>query len=293
MFIYGFTLLIICTYWFSFTENIFETPKTSDVEKTKKDIFCDTSNDSKILEALEENKKYEYRDPGVKCYILRLDDVQTPAWNNISMQIIDDTLKRNLSITIAVIPSRNQYDSPGIIKYIKDNRNNSRLEIAQHGYKHTYYEYKDLSKLETNESIMSGLRYLYCDYGVVPITFIPPNNQLNKENNTTSDVLYDIGFRMLSTTEGLHEEGKLTDAGQVSATAYNNKLLSQEEILEYCTENLKAQNVSVIMMHPQDFASEDRVSLDPDKYQVYLDLLDNLSKTNATSITFRDLLVEE
>lgn len=265
-----------------------ENPQIATIYKA--DPANDTSYDSIILANMESHKNLTYEFPNEPSYILRLDDVQSLAWSDVSMQIINDTLSRNMSITIAIIPTRSNYDSSGIIKYINTQKDNPHLEIAQHGCNHIYYEYDNLSVEKVEPTTMQGLRCLYRDYNVTPVTFIPPNNHIASENNTTVNILNDMGFKILSTTGNVRDEGDMVNVGQTIATIDGTVLNSPERIMEKCEWDFENQNLSVIMIHPQDYVGDDRKTLDPEKYSTYLELLNELNNTEAQSITFRDLL---
>lgn len=265
-----------------------ETPK-SDV--LKYDVLNDSTYDSIILKNMESHKNLTYELPNEPSYILRLDDVQTPIWSNISMRIINDTLSRNMSITIAIIPNRTQEDTNGLMNYIKNQKNNPQLEIAQHGFNHSYYEYDNISENDAKLKTMCGLRYLYFEFNTTPKTFIPPNNAISSKNNTTVNVLHDMGFKILSSSGDIKYEGNIMNIGQTISTKNDGILNDPDDIIKVCETDFKEQNLSVIMIHPQDYVDDNgRKTLDPVKYANYLELLDKLNNTNAKSITFRDLL---
>jgi hypothetical protein len=257
------------------------------------DSANDTTKDSIILANMASHKNMSYSLPNTPTYILRLDDVQSPAWSDISMKIISDTISRNMSICIGVIPDRDDPNN-GMVAFINKNKDNQRLEIAQHGYKHSYCEYDNMSEDQARQKTMNGLRKLYSDYNMCPVTFIPPNNEISSRNNSTMNVLNDIGFKVVSSDGDVHYEGNILNAACDAATRWGDEkeLKQPNEIIYACEEDFKDQNLSVIMIHPQYYAAKDGKTLDPVKYATYLELLDKLNATGAQSITFRDLLVE-
>ena len=251
-------------------------------------------NDRIILTNMDAHKNLSYSLPDKPAYILRLDDVQTPLWSEISMKIINDTLNRNMSISVGVIPDRDSPDPDGISEFLREHENNPRFEIVQHGFSHSDSEYANLSMNETQSITMKGLRKLYRDYNTYPVTFIPPNNALPPDKNSTADVLGGMGFRIISTSGDIRYEGKILNVGSnvVTKKSGASTLNSSEEIIKGCEEDFKKQNLSVIMIHPQDYVGADRRTLDPSKYATYLEMLQELKNTKAQSITFRDLLKE-
>jgi hypothetical protein len=241
---------------------------------------------------MESHKNLNYDLPHKPSYIIRLDDVQSPLWSAISTKIIDDTLNRNMSISIAIIPARDSADKSDIVKFIRDRNDNPHLEIMQHGFDHTKYEYANLSTNETQLRTMKGLRLLYRDYDVCPVTFIPPNNMISKDENDTSRILGDMGFRIISSSGDVRYTRSILNAGHNIATKQGEEMTSPEKMINMCKNDFKKQNLSVIMVHPQDFVASDKKTLDPEKYANYIEMLNELNKTGAQSITFRDLLKE-
>lgn len=250
----------------------------------------DTKYDSTIIANMEEHKKLNYNLPNEPSYILRLDDVQSPMWSDISIQIINDTLSKNMSIVIGIIPDKNYYETTNLKPYINKHKNNSHLEIAQHGLNHTLYEYGDLTPTEVQNKTMKGLRILYHDYGIVPITFIPPNNNIDSENNSTPNTLNNLGFKILSSEGDMEYKGNILDVSANAYTINRTTLIEPKQIINVCNHNFKTQNLSVIMIHPQDY-SDQNGKLDPEKYKLYLELLNELNNTKAQSITFKDLII--
>ena len=248
-----------------------------------------STNDSVILANMNAHKNLSYSLPNKPAYILRLDDVQSPLRGEVTTRLINDTLSRNMSISVAVILSRDSDDEYGILALLRQNKDNPHLEITQHGFSHTYNEYANLSANDTQLITMRGLRKLYQDYGVCPITFIPPNNQIS---NNSTNALESMGFRIISTRGDIHYDGSILDVGHNAATTVSTagKLYTPSEIMSTCENDFKKQNLSVIMIHPQDFVGSDHRTLDPTKYANYIKMLDKLNNTKAQSITFRDLL---
>lgn len=253
------------------------------------DSTNDSINDSKILANIATHKNLTYSLPDKPAYILRLDDVQTPAWSEASMRIINDTLRMNMSISVAVIPERDSPDKYGIVESLREHENNPRFEIVQHGFSHSYYEYANLSANETQLITMKGLRKLYQDYNMCPVTFIPPNNQISYN---AYNALYSMGFKIVATEGNIRYEGNILDVGHNVATTAGTggTLNSPKDVTSMCEKDFQKQNLSVIMIHPQDYVTNDKRTIDESKYATYLEILQRLNDTKAQSITFRDLL---
>jgi peptidoglycan/xylan/chitin deacetylase (PgdA/CDA1 family) len=232
-----------------------------------------------------------------RVVILRLDDVQAFAWNNLTIEIINDVLKRNLSITLGVIP---QYLSDDKImrNYLRNVSRNPHIEIAQHGYDHKDNEYKYLSEEEAYKTTNIGLSEIVNVTGRYPVTFIPPNNIINGSN--TTNALSSLGFKIISGDVRFEYDNNIMNMGFSTSTLNDSgsddsviePLQHVEKIIADCLLTIEDTNICVIMMHPQDY-SLDNGSADPEKINNYLiPLLDSIAN-NIKSITFSDLMSPE
>jgi hypothetical protein len=224
--------------------------------------------------------------------ILRLDDVQATAWRDIAIRIIDDSLGRQMPITVGVIPKDIETDTV-LVDYLRDNRDNQALEVAQHGTTHAAQEYANISRQDALEMVSSGKETLVRTLGVNPVTFIPPYNIYN-ENTTLA--LRDLGFSVISA--GYNEFdydanpkkiGHSTSTFEALSVDSPGELVSPADIVESCKEVSNPLNVCVIMIHPQDYANEDG-SLDEAKYAYFIQMLDRFESGEFKFLTFRDLV---
>ncbi len=218
-----------------------------------------------------------------RVFILRLDDVQAFMWGDVTKKIIGETVARNMSITLGVIPLNLNEDS-NLVTYLR-NLDDNMVEIAQHGINHTdreFGEYSSLSIEEAQNRILKGTEQIYKATGRYPVTLIPPNNEL-----VSGYELKEIGFRIISGEFGLfYEETGIMYIGYTTTT----DMTSPKDNIARCNEEFR--NVCVILIHPQDYSTPDG-SLDNLKFGQYLELLDELEKTDLKSITFKDLLTGE
>ena len=159
------------------------------------------------------------------------------------------------------------------------------MEMALHGYNHSYHEFESLSYNESYDKIMQGLNVIHEIHPKI-ITFIPPYNLYS---NGTKKALEDLEFKIIS-TENQHEDYNYSNDYGYTQTTYDwntKKLVDYKEILRSCNQTLNHNQTCIITIHPQDFVTKGK--LDLIKYINYLDLLDNLDSLNATIINFRDL----
>jgi hypothetical protein len=227
-----------------------------------------------------------------KLVILRLDDVQAFAWEDISMRITDDSLARHIPITLGVIPKDIEKDA-ALVEYLRASSDSREVEIAQHGTTHELEEYGKVSREEALQIAGSGKDRLVSTLGVDPITFIPPQNVYN-ENTTLA--LQELGFSVISAGHNEYEyESHPKRIGYTASTidalseGQPGSLVSPDEILDSCDEAFHTVDVCVIMIHPQDYSSESG-SLDEAKYVYFTNLLDRLEIGEYSFFTFRDLI---
>jgi peptidoglycan/xylan/chitin deacetylase (PgdA/CDA1 family) len=226
-----------------------------------------------------------------RVFIIRLDDVQTVRWNDITTKIIDSTLERNMSMTLGVIPSEINTNT-SFFKYLRNVSKDERIEIAQHGTNHSLKEYSYINESEAFKLINSSIYTITKITGKYPITFIPPNNQFDEINAT--EALSRLGFRIISSDYDIFgHTGHVMNIGYSEATVDRNyNITPVKEVIDGCSWALNKTRVCVILVHPQDYENSDGL-LDTEKFNNYIELLDSLKDINATSITFADLGKEE
>ena len=232
------------------------------------------------------NGSCQFNIPSERTIIFRLDDIQDYVWRDIAINITDDILKRNMSITLGVIPESIGKDNK-LKKYLLDKVRNPRIEIVQHGLRHSYFEFRNISENDAYNSIDSGRKKIVDTLGIYPITFIPPNNEYN-QNTTTA--LSELGFKIVSAKEGEYKsEGNLSFIGltkQTKEKEYDN-LSSIDYIKNGCDISFGKNNLCVINVHPQDYANKDG-SINNDLYIEFIKLLDELEKMNVKFNNFKD-----
>lgn len=216
-----------------------------------------------------------YHDAGDRNIILRVDDIQGFVLRDIQKEIINDSLDRGYTMTLGVIPS-GLIEDRELLRFLIDRR--GKIEIALHGLDNEFNEFNSLSYEDALEKIEDGLAFLsFLEPHI--ITFIPPNNEYSE-----------------STFKVLNEKGILLSAGYwnseygFNATTYNwddKEIVSYEEILNECKKSLDENGLCVVMIHPQDFATDDVI--DNEKYDNYLRFLDGIEGLDANVINFRDL----
>ena len=228
--------------------------------------------------------------PDKKIIILRMDDVQKYAWSNLVMNITNEILKRDMSITLGVIPNGIGQDK-NITKYLRAKIKDPRIEIAQHGTNHLEYEYKYLNGSATYDLALSGFEEMIKTLRIRPTTFIPPNNEYNEH---MTEELSKLGFTIISTKDEYKFDGDMFHIGLTIQTKYleNEELVPIKDILSSCNVSIDQKNICVINIHPEDFVYKNG-NLDKNKYKKFIKLLNELEKLKKLDIefkTFKDLI---
>lgn len=226
--------------------------------------------------------------PTEEVIILRMDDVQGYLWSDTSRKLTDAVLEKNMSITLGVIPGRKM--DVETKEYLISKAKDQRIEIAQHGTNHNQDEYLNLSEYDTYNLAKSGFDNIVNMLNVYPVTFIPPYNEYNED---TEKALSRLGFKVISAKKDEYDlDRDIAFIGYTVQTKYSNRedLTSTEEITDGCNKSWEQRNVCVIMIHPQDYVGEDKRTIDNNKYNKFVELLDELKKLDAKSVTFKDLL---
>jgi predicted deacetylase len=218
-----------------------------------------------------------------KKIILRVDDIQAFAYQEISKMMIKDAAKYNMRLTLGVIPDKFLQDKY-FDKIIKSNSCN--LELAIHGWDHSSseengeFEFEGMGEEEAAQKIREGKKILEEVGGKPAVTFIPPGNEVS---DATKKVLEEEGIRYLSGDNESSEYG-------MNATTYdfpNKKLIEISEVMEACEKRFDQEKNCVIVVHPQDYLTDEMI--DQEKYQQYIGLMEELRKNEVMSVTFSDL----
>ena len=221
-----------------------------------------------------------------RMVVLRVDDIQAFGWFDVSQQLIQDSLDRQVPLVLGVIPRGLSGTNP-MYRYLK--KVHCAMELAQHGWTHQGEgtgeepEFRDINQSEAETKIMLGENVLRHITDQPIMTFIPPEN---KYSTGTVEALRSHGFRVISSEGKRHFD--------YTATTYDfptQEPVPVEKIVKKCNEKFKKTDVCVVMIHPQDFATDGR--LDPEKYRTFTQLLDAFKKDRTTFVRFRDIIANQ
>lgn len=218
-----------------------------------------------------------------RLVVFRIDDAQPFLWTGIVERMVADATARDGRVVLGVIPKDILQDSV-FSRYLR--MRSCEFEIAQHGYSHRHDgnydqpEFDGISEADAAERIAKG-RDILETLSDEPITsFIPPQNTISEN----LDHLFDAsGFEVIS--------GYATEEFDAVVSTYDfgtHALIPPADVLRACDGKFEAGRTCIVMLHPQDYATDDR--LDETKYRAYLELLDGLGARGAKVVTFRELL---
>lgn len=249
-------------------------------------IYNNTEND-----VLDYNNSIPICSNNERVIILRLDDVKAWQYFDITEEMVSLVLSKNMTLSLAVIPKDIEKDSKLFLPWINDIKSNNNIEIALHGYLHQGAEFKNLSEEEATDKIKKGKELLLNYIGIIPITFIPPENEFSNE---TLNALAGEGFRVISAGDNTNKFNQLDNLLYIGKTTNtydftSEKLIPAEQTLAECNSNLNDKGLCVIVIHPQDYLTKDRTNIDKEKYSEYVKLIEGLENLNATFKNFKDV----
>lgn len=225
-----------------------------------------------------------------KTIVLRLDDVKAFQYEDITKKITNDVLSRDMSITFALIPKDLNRDLK-FLYWINKVKKDPKVEIALHGYLHESREFAELSEEDAYNKLIKGKQILKETINIVPITFIPPENEYS---SGTEAALQEAGFKIVSATENEYKEDEdFVYLGYNSQTYEfdDKKFVPAEEVIKRCNSIFEKQDVCVIMIHPQDFLEPTDHSINLEKYQELTKTLDAIKQmSNVESKRFSDVI---
>ncbi|MEK6873636.1 MAG: DUF2334 domain-containing protein [Nanoarchaeota archaeon] len=230
-----------------------------------------------------------------KTIILRLDDVKAWQYYDVTANITDLILSKNMTITLGVIPQDIEKDTRLFLPWINEVKNNPNVEIALHGYLHEVSEFKNLNESEASYRLMKGNELLLKYAGIIPVTFIPPENLYSEG---TVKALSKNGFKVLSAGDIYNHPNyfrindELVFAGKSAQTYdfYHSNFEPAEKVIQECNDSLKLTGVCVVVIHPQDYLTSDRRHIDEERYKEFVNVLTGLDELDAEFRNYRDIV---
>ena len=194
------------------------------------------------------------------CVAFRLDDMQDYFLAPAQIGIISVFDQKQVTPTLGIIGNVIGTD-PRIVSAVKTAIADG-AEIANHSWRHAIYA--KMTKAEQELDLLQTNKRISEVFGVVPITFIPPQNLYN---NDTISVLKSNKYTHISHGEdGSTQEPapfKKSTFYEFPALAYTAKLnpetgiwrqLSSEQTLTQINDSLFNYGYAVVMLHPYEFS---------------------------------------
>lgn len=212
--------------------------------------------------------------------VIRIDDIQAYYHRDLQIKMLEELKKRGMVSSLAVIPF-NLMEDKKMVRYLTQNK--CDFEIGLHGYENTDYEFQNIDYYNANLKLEKGLDILNKIDSEI-ISFIPPNNEISVEGR---QAVFDKGIKVISSGFQNKEFGFSASTFDWERDIFVNHI----EVLKDCEKVLDKNETCIIMIHPQDYLTNNK--FDSVKYKEYEKLLEGLSGLNATIVTFRDLYYKD
>jgi peptidoglycan/xylan/chitin deacetylase (PgdA/CDA1 family) len=217
-----------------------------------------------------------------RLVVLRIDDPQAYVWTDVVKLMVADARSYGYKPVLGIIPNKLEEDQLFSL-YLKEH--SCEYEAAQHGFAHhkdgdyDTPEFDDIDPWEAEEKLEQGREILERVTGQNITTFIPPQNRID------TDITYifeDMGYPIVSAI------GENRYDSDISTYEFEEDyLVSAEDVLSSCDRRFADGKVCVIMLHPQDYATDG--AFEAWKYQYYTDLLEGLQMRDVTVVTMKEL----
>jgi|GEM_PF-939044 len=211
-----------------------------------------------------------------KCVVFRLDDVNSDFLTKIQINLMDQFISQNQSISLGLIMHRINQASP-VVEKVKEGKQKGLFELDLHGWDHV--DYSQLSKEEQLGTLQQASDKMNTIFGQRSQVFIPP---YNKFNGDTIGVLQSIGVRIFSSdtsadknpyfvANGMNEYNSNPVLYHLPAmTSYKNDngngtwiKIPIQTILNDVDDSVNRYGYAVVLLHPQNFAKmENNVFVD-------------------------------
>lgn len=228
--------------------------------------------------------------------IIRLDDIQAWYCETLSEVVIDNVVSTQTPISVGII-GRYLDEDTDITSYLKSIASNPLVEIASHSYSHTPYGGQSVAWQE--DDLEASLNMIEKVTSVVPLSFIPPQNSYD-ENTAVVEVEYSMSIMSAQCTWDLALSNTTISCGVGSKVVAPNIIwngiamlpagavlgdvhywedfsgpASVDDAVAWIDAQILGQGFSVLMLHPQEFATDESTcdTLDQSKLNVLLDLI--------------------
>lgn len=217
-----------------------------------------------------------------RLVVLRIDDPQAFVWTDVVKRMVGDASGHGWKTVLGIIPNGLDGDSDFSL-YLKENA--CRFEVAQHGFAHhrdgdyDLPEFDDISVADAREKLLKGRELLERVTGTAVRSFIPPQNVIDPD---IEYLFKQTGYSLVSTIGSGPYDSDISTYDFVE-----ERMIPVPDILGACGSRFEEGEACIIMLHPQDYATDG--ALDEGKYRSYTELLDGLETMDASVLTLQEL----
>jgi hypothetical protein len=211
---------------------------------------------------------------------IRVDDIQDFAFRDAQLFLLNESLRENVPLTLAVIAGAFGRDQE-LVQATKNAIGPGCGCAGVHGWQH-----EDLSQLALEQQMQilsqarSQIQQLLNDDTRI---LIPP---LYNANEDTIAAMHTENYTIISTFTGLAQPKSISSVTNLPATVamstYANgtwTMKSAEAIKLEIKQSVKKYGIAVIVTHPQEFLAEGK--LNPQSTAIFRDLLQTLRQAYA------------
>ena len=211
-----------------------------------------------------------------KCVVFRLDDVNSDFLTKVQINLMDQFISQNQSISLGLIMHRIDPAS-AVVEKVKEGKQKALFELDLHGWDHV--DYSQLSKEEQLGTLQQASDKMNTIFGQHSQVFIPP---YNKFNGDTIGVLKSVGVRIFSSDTSADKNPYFVANGmngdRSDLTLYHLPAMTSfkddngngtwikvpiQTILNDVDDSVNRYGYAVVLLHPQNFAKmENNVFVD-------------------------------
>lgn len=198
-----------------------------------------------------------------RCVAFRLDDIQDFYYSSEQRALIEMFRQNNASVTIGIIGSMFGNDAE-LVDFIRQYRNDSRIEIANHGWLHE--DFGLLEDAASQRGLLERTNHRIHDLlgqDVLITTFVAPLNSVNEQTHeaVANSGLYIISADPVTDTIFANDQTSssrlyhLPKTAELSFLTENNTAWDPVpviEILSKIDDSIMANGNAVVMLHPWD-----------------------------------------
>ncbi len=255
------------------------------------------SNKFSIFKNSENVLKKEKPFHTCNCIAFRLDDIQDYWLADTQVELIKLFSEKNIPLTIGIVGSNIGEDNR-IVDIIKENLKKNTIEIANHSWNNEVLT--NLDKNTQEKYILDTNQNISKIFDVTPTTFIAPENRYD---DGVIEILKTVGFSHFSSHiveksypkidgESFFITPAVTETAVLDYAIGKWNISENEKIMKDIIKSLDDNGYAVIMMHPQDFSSnevEENSSPNQKLISNLRSLLDDVSQLDSKLVKITDI----